>query len=52
MIYTLLIQAGLLGPRTILAHGVHLTQAELTLLRTSRAGVAHCPNSNFRDGNL
>ena len=39
-------RAGLLGPRTILAHGVHLTEAELGLLAFSRTVIAHCPTSN------
>jgi len=38
---------GLLGPRTILAHGVHLTEEELVLIKTTGAGISHCPTSNF-----
>ena len=38
---------GLLGPRTILAHGVHLTEEELILIKTTGAGISHCPTSNF-----
>jgi guanine deaminase len=37
---------GLLGPRTVLAHAVHLTAAEATLCAARRAGVSHCPCSN------
>lgn len=37
---------GLLGPRTILAHGVHLSEAEARLLAARGAGVSHCPCSN------
>lgn len=37
---------GLLGPRTILAHGVHLTEPEARLLAARGAGVSHCPASN------
>jgi guanine deaminase len=38
---------GLLGNRTVLAHGVHLTEEELDLLHRRDARVAHCPNSNL-----
>lgn len=38
--------AGLLGPRTLLAHGVHLTEVELRLLSFSRTRIAHAPTSN------
>lgn len=38
---------GLLGPGTILAHCVHLTQEERTLIAQRGAGVSHCPTSNF-----
>ncbi|KAI5867027.1 guanine deaminase [Durotheca rogersii] len=34
------------GGRTILAHAVHLTDAEADLVARRRAGVAHCPCSN------
>src|SRR4030095_10615650 len=37
---------GLVGPSTILAHNVHPTDAELTLLAAKGASVAHCPTSN------
>lgn len=37
---------GLLDARTVLAHNVHPTDAELDLLSASRAAVAHCPTSN------
>ncbi|KAE8371886.1 guanine deaminase [Aspergillus bertholletiae] len=39
-------KADLLTSRTILAHGVHLTQDERTLIRERGAKVAHCPASN------
>jgi len=39
--------AGLLGERTILAHGVHLTSHELSLLARRKTSVSHCPNSNL-----
>ena len=39
---------GLLDGRTILAHGVHLTDEELELLRGKPITIAHCPSSNFQ----
>lgn len=39
-------RAGLLTDRTILAHGVHLTHDERTLIRQRGSKVAHCPASN------
>lgn len=40
-------RAGGLGPRTILAHAVHLSDRELARLVESRTHVAHCPASNL-----
>ncbi|GAB1316588.1 hypothetical protein MFIFM68171_06798 [Madurella fahalii] len=37
---------GLLTPRTILAHGVHLTDAEAALIAARGAKLSHCPCSN------
>ncbi|MBI4424627.1 MAG: guanine deaminase [Elusimicrobia bacterium] len=39
-------RAGLLGSRTILAHGVWLSRAEARTLARRRCTVAHCPTSN------
>ncbi len=38
---------GLVGPRTIFAHAVHLDENEIALLKEKDAGVSHCPTSNF-----
>lgn len=38
---------GLLGARTVLAHGVHLTDSELDRLKQQDCSLAHCPSSNF-----
>jgi guanine deaminase len=38
--------AGLLGPRTLLAHGIHLAPAEREAIRAAGAAVVHCPRSN------
>jgi 5-methylthioadenosine/S-adenosylhomocysteine deaminase len=44
----LLDDLGLLGPRSVLAHGVHLTDAEIDRLAASGTTVAHCPASNLK----
>lgn len=38
---------GLLGERTVLAHGVWLTPEELDLIARRGTRIAHCPNSNL-----
>ncbi len=38
---------GLVGPKTVLAHGVHLTDDELKRIGESAAAVAFCPTSNL-----
>jgi 5-methylthioadenosine/S-adenosylhomocysteine deaminase len=39
---------GLLGPRTGIAHCIHLSAAERALLRDTRTVVLHCPSSNLK----
>jgi len=39
---------GLLGPRTLAAHCVDLTEDEIALLADSGTLVAHCPESNMK----
>ncbi|KAK5160297.1 hypothetical protein LTR04_004580 [Oleoguttula sp. CCFEE 6159] len=39
-------EAGLLTPKTILAHAVHLSEAERKLVERRKAKVSHCPASN------
>jgi 5-methylthioadenosine/S-adenosylhomocysteine deaminase len=41
---------GMLGPRTVLAHCVHLDAGEIDLLADRRTVVAHCPLSNLKLG--
>jgi cytosine/adenosine deaminase-related metal-dependent hydrolase len=41
---------GWLGPDVWLAHCVHLSPEEVSLLGDAGTGVAHCPSSNFRLG--
>jgi guanine deaminase len=37
---------GLLGPRAIYAHGIHLEEADWQALHASGTAIAHCPTSN------
>ena len=37
---------GLLTERTILAHAVHLSEAEMELVKKRKAKISHCPASN------
>lgn len=37
---------GLLHPKTILGHCIHLSDRELALIKNAGSGVAHCPTSN------
>ncbi|HJV22782.1 MAG TPA: guanine deaminase [Holophagaceae bacterium] len=37
---------GLLGPRTLLGHGIHLGPEERELIKAAGASVVHCPRSN------
>jgi 5-methylthioadenosine/S-adenosylhomocysteine deaminase len=39
---------GLLTARTVCAHGVHVTDADIDLLAAAGAAVAHCPASNLK----
>jgi guanine deaminase len=38
---------GLLGPRAVYGHGIHLTDAELARLHETGTAIAHCPTSNL-----
>lgn len=38
----------LLTPKCVMAHGVHLSDAELQIFRETGAAVAHCPTSNTK----
>lgn len=39
-------RVGLVGPRSVFAHNVHVTDRELALLGAQDARVSHCPTSN------
>ena len=38
---------GLLGPRTVLAHGIHLAPGDVEVLQSTGSAIAHCPSSNL-----
>jgi putative selenium metabolism protein SsnA len=40
---------GILGPKTIAAHGVHLSEAEMTVLAATETAVVHNPQSNMNN---
>ncbi len=40
-------QFGLLGRRSVFAHGIHLSDSEWARLKTSRSNLAFCPTSNL-----
>ena len=44
---TLFCRCNLLGSKTILAHCVHLSDAEIELIKETNSGISHCPNSNL-----
>lgn len=46
----LLESLGLLGSDVVLAHAVHLTDAEIAAIATTGTSVAHCPGSNLKLG--
>lgn len=39
-------EAGLLTEKCVLAHGVHLSDTELTLIKARGSSISHCPTSN------
>ena len=40
-------RAGLLGPLSLYAHGIHLQGAEVTRLAQTETSIVHCPTSNL-----
>ncbi len=38
---------GVLGPKSVLGHCIHLSDAEVELMVKSNSVIAHCPTSNF-----
>ncbi len=43
-------RVGLTGADVVLAHGVHLTEAEVELLADTRTRICHCPGANLKLG--
>jgi 5-methylthioadenosine/S-adenosylhomocysteine deaminase len=43
-----LLELGVVGPRMIAVHAVHLEAAEIALLAQHASSVAHCPSSNLK----
>jgi guanine deaminase len=39
-------QSGMLGPRSLMGHGIHLSPRELKLLSKTATSLIHCPTSN------
>lgn len=40
-------EAGLLGPETVMAHCIYLTEPEIELMAARGSFIAHCPASNY-----
>jgi guanine deaminase len=40
-------KCGLLTPRTVLGHCIHLSPREIAAIAAAQSGVAHCPTSNL-----
>ena len=40
-------EMGLLGPRTIYGHGIHLSDEEIEMAAATGTGIVHCPTSNL-----
>ena len=41
------LQFGLLGPRSLYGHGIHLSDAEIEKIAATGTGIVHCPTSNL-----
>lgn len=41
---------GLLNPKTLVAHGIHLSEQEINRVVKSKTSVVHCPSSNLKLG--
>ncbi|WP_413284243.1 guanine deaminase [Vibrio sp. MA40-2] len=40
-------EAGLLGPKTLLAHSIFLTDDDINIVQKHKSSIAHCPLSNI-----
>lgn len=43
-------RAGLVGPRTLLGHAIHVSDDELARIASANAAIVHCPTSNLALG--
>jgi len=41
---------GLLSDKTILAHGIHVNENEIGILKKQKVNISHCPSSNLKLG--
>ncbi len=39
-------KTGMLGKRSLMGHGIHLSQTELNILKKTQTAIIHCPTSN------
>jgi 5-methylthioadenosine/S-adenosylhomocysteine deaminase len=39
---------GILGNRTILAHGIHVNEKEIEILKNTATRISHCPSANLK----
>lgn len=39
-------KVGMLGPRSLMGHAIHLSSQELVLLKKTKTSLVHCPTSN------
>ncbi len=46
----LLYKWGIMGPKTLFAHAVHLNETEIELIKKTGTVLAHCPTSNLKLG--
>lgn len=40
-------ETGLMTPKSIFGHSIHLSEKEISLFKETTAKIAHCPDSNF-----
>lgn len=41
-------QVGMTGPRSVFAHGVHVSDDDCKILASSKTTICHCPSSNLK----
>ncbi|MDY6787630.1 MAG: amidohydrolase [candidate division WOR-3 bacterium] len=43
-------EMGVLGPNTVIAHVIHITEKEQEILRDTHTNIVHCPSANMKLG--